>query len=317
MVYMDWRKTDLEEKTNSSFKGGTDFNFDLGVIDATYNKEELYEKLLEKFMDKSEIKKELESGTVVILSSMAEKKINALLTSYKKLEWTVGLIGRFDREMEAYFVQDVIVCEQEVSSTSVELTVAGNKELAKVKNLIGWCHSHNDMNSFHSGTDISTTSTFGLGMTVNNKRQYDVKIRKDLSIGLSVLVEGVVVRENDVLSDVMEWVEDAKTKIKERTFAKTTNYGYGFNRKTFGCEEAYESELDDLEEDTCTWCQNMLPKSKGKRGFCQMCGIELHKKCMRQISEEGALCSECYYEESVYNDGFSSLAHGEETTYRD
>jgi hypothetical protein len=220
--------------------------------------------------------------------------------------------------MEAYFVQDVVVCDQEVSAVSVELTVEGNKELAKVKNVIGWCHSHNDMNSFHSGTDLNTTSTFGLGMTVNNKRQFDVKIRKDLSIGLSVLVEGMVVRENDVLSDVMEWVDIAKTKIKERTFVTGGSYFGGYKHgKKFGCEEAYESELDDLEEDTCTWCMNKLPKSLGKRGRCQLCNVELHKKCMRQISEEGALCSECYYEESAETDGFSSLEHGEESKYTD
>jgi hypothetical protein len=283
-----WGKSDFEETSSKSSK---EFEFDLGVIDATYNREELYEKVLERFMEKHQIKKELETGTAVIMSATAERKINALLSAYHKLEWSVGLVGRYDKDMEAYFVQDVVVCEQEVSGTTVELTPQGNRALAKVQGLIGWCHSHNDMNSFHSSTDLGTTATFGLGMTVNNKHEFDVKIRKDLSIGISVLVEGRVYRESEVLTEVRDWLESAKTLIKTRS-----SYG--------GCQTIYskksdedESALDDI-ENICLWCRQKLPKSKKKRAKCEMCETELHKKCIRQISEEGALCCECFDEEN-------------------
>jgi hypothetical protein len=300
MGRVEWGKADLDERDSSSSKSSTDFEFDLGVIDATYNREELYEKLLEKFMDKEGIKRELEMGTVVILSGLAEKKINALLSSYRKLEWTVGLVGRYDREMEAYFVQDVVVCEQEVSGTSVELTKEGNKELAKIRNIIGWCHSHNEMDSFHSSTDLGTTATFGLGMTVNNKRKFDVKIRKDLKIGLSVLVEGVVVRENDVLNDLKDWIEDAKSKIKETSFSGYSDSNRGYTK----CYSDKEETARELKENECNWCFNKLPRSRVKRGKCELCAVELHKKCMREISDEGKLCYECFCEEESTSSGF-------------
>ena len=285
----EWGKDDFETK-GSATASSKDFEFDLGVIDATYSKEELYEKLLESYLDKHKIKEELETGTVVILSGLAERKINALLSSFRKLEWTVGLVGTYDKKMEAYYVQDVVVCEQDVSMTTVELTPKGNKDLAKIKNIIGWCHSHNDMNSFHSHTDLGTTATFGLGMTVNNKREFDVKIRKDLSIGLSVLVEGKVVMENDVLIDVKDWLEEAKPLIKH----ESSQVGY---RMIYDDKSDEETRVED-DLDTCIWCYQKLPRSHKKRGKCILCDAEMHKKCMREISEEGKMCYECFWEEN-------------------
>jgi heat-inducible transcriptional repressor len=49
MGSVEWCKADFDEESYG--KGGKDFEFKLDVIDATYNREELYEKLLDKFID--------------------------------------------------------------------------------------------------------------------------------------------------------------------------------------------------------------------------------------------------------------------------
>lgn len=311
---MEWGRAELSGEASKSVS--KDFEFDLGVIDATEDKEKLYEKILDNYIDKNGVKKELESGTIVVMSALAEKKINALLMSFRKLEWTVGLVGRYDDEMEVYYVSDVVVCEQEVSGVSVELTAEGNKELAKVRNVIGWCHSHNDMNSFHSSTDMQTTSTFGLGMTVNNRKEYDVKIRKDLSIGLSVIVQGLVLRESEVLNDVKDWLDESMKKIKERTYS-------GWQGKSWNRDKDYESSEAETEE-LCGYCYQQLPKLNSRRSVCPVCREEFHKKCMRAMTEAGQICGECYMEEGsaggsiVYTNGLSGEVNPEDYgfTYR-
>jgi proteasome lid subunit RPN8/RPN11 len=115
--------------------------------------------------------KDDEATITVILSNKAEMQINALLKEYKEKEWFAGLNGTKNSDKE-YFISDLLIVEQEVGMATVELTDKGNEKLAKTKGIIGWIHSHNDMGSFQSGTDVKTACMFDISITVNNDKYF-------------------------------------------------------------------------------------------------------------------------------------------------
>ena len=140
------KDNDMKFKQNGSSNEWTVDPEEIGIIDCTNgNLKGLYEKLLEKYVPKLQLKSELEDGNTVIISNAAELKINTLLHKFPTLEFMIGLVGRFDDTNKVWIVDDVVLPEQEITSASVEATKDGNKELAKTPNLIGFSHSHNNM----------------------------------------------------------------------------------------------------------------------------------------------------------------------------
>jgi hypothetical protein len=225
-------------------------------------------------MEKTEVK--------VILTEKAERQINALLNAYKNNEWSAGLKGR--KKDNTYYIDEIVITEQEVSGSFVELTTEGNIQLSKIKGIIGWIHSHNSMGSFQSGTDEDTATIFDLAITVNNSRDYFVRAKKRLSCNRLALAEVDFEKESDKFED-NEFLETVKPLIKERPATYIYNNGWEETREDDGFS-AYDS-------DKCVSCMQKLSRRTGKREYCELCNRPAHKFCLFD-----GLCQECYAEEN-------------------
>jgi len=222
-----------------------------------------------------------ENNTILIMNTALDK-IKTLISEYKDLEWGAGLIGRY--ENGTWIVEDIVVPEQEVGATTVELTDAGNIELAKTPNVIGWTHSHNTMNAFHSSMDDANCKMYNISVTVNNALEYHALVRKKLSCGKIAMVEGDVLIESQVNVDT-GFVELIKSKIKKEIKVWKDNWKWD--------DSTNNPRLINFETDrtnTCHVCNNKY----GKKGVtCSECGRVVHAKCIGYRNDTEQLCEDC------------------------
>lgn len=277
---------------NSHADGG--WKFDTNVIDCSAGKDKLIFELLKGKDEFKELDKELNEGNDVIIMNGLELKINTLLNAYPSLEWMGILTGKLDDKLKAYVAEDMSILDQEVSGATVKLTKEGEKQLASVKNVIGWIHSHNKMSSFQSCTDDDTAGNFTVSITVNNKREYAVKIKKKLKCGKSVFVKGNAMMDNEYYVD-SSFEEESKKMIKEEP-----GFGgeYDYNPMLYYPGETYWQEGND-DYPMCYTCGQPV----GKKGVaCKTCNFPYHKKCLMDQTKQGDICEECESE----GDGFTN-----------
>ena len=153
----------------------------------------------------------------VYVSRIAKDKIDALMDEFKNMEWLGYLVGKINGTK--HFVEDMIIPEQEVSTASVK--VLGDPP----SNCIGTAHSHHSMGAFTSGTDEEhLVGNHPVCMVVSDSKTI-AKVRLDTPCGRLVAVEATIYTE-EAEKKFSSFVEEAKTKIKERAVA---TYVSGFS----------------------------------------------------------------------------------------
>lgn len=147
------------------------------TIQTTYNptKKRVWETKERKSIKPYEIKfKEIEeTKRKAIISEKMEIQIKALLEMHKEptsLEW-MGIIKgekRTQGNTITYHAKEIEIIDQIAEKATVATTAKGAKEITKIKDQIGWIHSHNTMGVFFSGTDEETAETHELSIVVND-----------------------------------------------------------------------------------------------------------------------------------------------------
>jgi len=215
---------------------------------------------------------DLSDGCKIELSAKAYSQIKTLLSMYPQHEWMAGLVGR-EKDDGNLLIESLKLFEQEVTGANVELTDKGNEEIAKYE-LIGWIHSHNTMNVFLSETDVSTASFTTVSICVNNKLDFEVKMRKKLGCGRFGLVESEITIESVEDDDIRK---DAEKLITTKT---------------------YNLSSLAVDEDYCLYCGKKV--GKRNRRLCDN-GV-VHRKCFKSYMEE--LRSDAYLEDRFDTDGW-------------
>jgi len=227
----------------------------------------------------------------VVLSDKARNQIKTLVDMHQSLEWFAALIGKEDIDNDTVDIEEIKLFEQEVTGSSVELTDSGNEEMAKIAN-IGWIHSHNTMDVFFSGTDITTAGMNSISLCVNNKLEFHGKAKRLLPCGDYALLDVEI--EYDCVEDGDIKVE-AEELISERKFEVVSDH----------------SGIDCDADDICMYCTQKV----GKKRVPLKHGV-VHQKCYDEYKleleedlaseEEGGqydswfgFCRSCGYSDNV------------------
>lgn len=212
---------------------------------------------------------------VAVVSRKAETQIRTLLEKYKDkdLEWMAGLIGSKVNENQ-YYIKEIKLFEQTVSSAFVELTPKGNKDAALEKELLGMVHSHNKMGTYHSSTDIEHDKMYELNAVVNNDMDFEGKSRFTLPCSKKVIVDCEFELESALFEADGEIANLANKLITERKEDIVVVKGES---------KANESEYDI---DICHVCQNMIGR---KSVECNICHQRVHTKCAFK-----GVCDNCF-----------------------
>jgi proteasome lid subunit RPN8/RPN11 len=145
----------------------------------------------------------------VYVSRSARDKIDALMDEFKHMEWLGYLVGKI--KGTKHYIEDMVIPEQEVTTASVK--VLGDPP----SDCIGTVHSHHTMGAFTSGTDEEhLVGNHPVCMVVSDSKTI-AKVRLDTPCGRLVAVDATVYTE-EIEKKPSPFVEDAKTKIKEKTF---------------------------------------------------------------------------------------------------
>jgi proteasome lid subunit RPN8/RPN11 len=123
----------------------------------------------------------------IIISRVANAKINVLMKKYPSCEWLAYLMG----DESARYVSDLFIPTQTASSAAV--TAVG----AKPAGVIGVIHSHHGMGAFFSGTDdayINQNNDISIVVTHNGIKS---QVRWTTPCGYKVVSEGKVIIESE------------------------------------------------------------------------------------------------------------------------
>lgn len=249
----------------------------------------------------------------VNLSQIVDEKACALCNEYVDLEWMAILIG--DSEIvdgnHNYYAKDIVVIDQEVASATVAATDKGNKQISELKNVIGWIHSHNKMDSFQSGTDHDTGYNFELTITTNNKSDYTGVARTKVNI-LEKDYEITMPLEISVECELKyeEFVVEAKKLISEEQVSRTiypNAYGiYEDNYTVYGAKKTKQTKIANDLDNICVVCD--MPVSKHKRIKCSICHDVMHKKCYNKSgikSTDGQIICPYCASQDFMDEGFN------------
>ena len=194
----------------------------------------------------------LEKKERIVIGKLAKKKIKILLKLYPNLEWMAACIGEKDSDGD-YWVEDLVILEQEVTGSHTEFSLNGNKEMSGLQNCIGAIHSHNTMKVFFSGTDWETAEMHTIFLCVNNDYDFFGSIRTGIISLPGSNVDGKrLLKDADVIEEKDEEDEDplfselkkiCDEKIKERTF--TSNLPSYYRGRVYSKE--YSNDFDSYE----------------------------------------------------------------------
>jgi hypothetical protein len=141
-------------------------------------------------------------------------KMLALMDCMGSDEWLGYLVGEKKEAEQLYVVDDIIIPEQEVTATSVDVT-----DPQTPARTIGTAHSHHNMGAFMSHTDDHFIGTNHDVTVVISHSGWKQQVREALPCGMIRLVDA----ELDVVfpdgSGTKEFIGQAKGQVKKKTFA--------------------------------------------------------------------------------------------------
>ena len=192
----------------------------------------------------------------VDIEKKAYIQIVTLCQKYPKLEWIAGIEGY--QTDEKTIIKSIILFEQKVTSSHCEYTPEGQIEKAKVK-LVGWIHSHNNMDVFFSEEDYKTASQNSLSLCVNNRLQFFGKYLIKSKCGYLALVNIKITCQLEIDHDIIAQAEKLiKKDVIEYTLMSDSNQNGDYNE--------------------CIYCQKVVALKNIVR--LDM-GQVAHKKCHR------------------------------------
>ncbi len=212
--------------------------------------------------------------SVVLLDVDTYRKIIGMSRYMDKLEWLGYLVGE-KNEVGNYSVSGITVPKQEVTSTTVEV-----KETVPLEGVVGTVHSHHNMTSFHSPTDLdSVGSNHAVTIVAANSGAWKTKVKFDLPCGKVILADAkLIIRDPDV-SKMLQFIEDNKDKVEEKKYNYTYTPPVGMGNvangtSCKGCTKFYAWSL-------LTW----VPEVRGH--LCPSCIVSDDVK--RRLKEHMAL----------------------------
>lgn len=217
---------------------------------------------------------ELEIECNILLSDKVRHQIRTLLKAYPELEWIAALVGK--AKNGDFMVEELRLVDQKVTGTTTLATKDGNKELAKMKDIIGWIHSHNEMKAEMSDFDWDTSEMYPLGMVVNNDFEFDALVKKKVTCGREAIVQAEVNMHVDFEED-KNLIEEAKKLIQEEEVATVKYKRKSSNGNAF--EEDY---------DVCSSCDQKV--GAANLTYCDTCGYAMHKTCHKRNGGRCAIC---------------------------
>lgn len=151
-----------------------------------------------------------ESAPSVRLNISTWQKSTALCRAWKDKEWLAYLLGEYDESSDTFIVKDLIVPEQEVTSTQVEVLTRPD-----VPNIIGTIHSHHNMGAFFSATDTNFIGANHSVMIVRtNKGEAKCQVRRLMPCG-AYLVQDTDFTINYPSKKYQQFVTDSLSRIHE------------------------------------------------------------------------------------------------------
>jgi len=148
----------------------------------------------------------------IILEQEVYAKL-AFLARELDTEFMVFLIG------QGLHVKDFIIPYQEVSFSHCKLKTNKLNSLTQgiIQDIIGWCHSHNRMGTFHSPIDFNTSKMFNrdyfISLVIDSEANLEAKIflKKPFSCAIDANV-------TISFPHMEQLLETAKERIQETTY---------------------------------------------------------------------------------------------------
>lgn len=153
----------------------------------------------------------------VEMSSVVYHKINAMNHAMESKEWLGYLVGIHQPEQDIYQITNILVPEQVISYSNVEVT----DEAMVLANVIGSVHWHHNMGAFFSKTDEDSVGANHDIMIVTSKRGWKAQVRKVLPCGHFLTVEATIHIQYPPPRNLQQFVDTAKAKLTVKTYTPT------------------------------------------------------------------------------------------------
>jgi len=160
-----------------------------------------------------------------------DAKIRAMSSKMGAIEWLAYLVGELSEDQKDFYITDLLVPKQTVSSTSVEV----DEPLSA--GILGTVHSHHNMGAFHSNTDdtyIGENHIITLVYGNAAEKPYVAKIRLTTPCGGYFLVDTKVFVEKPEPEGLQEFIDSSLLMIEERVYVQPYAGGYYNHSNAYG-----------------------------------------------------------------------------------
>jgi len=147
----------------------------------------------------------------VVMPFPVRAKIIAMNTVMGGDEWLAYLIG--EKRDDAYYIEDIVVPQQEVASASVDVTDDTTPE-----RVIGTIHSHHSMGAFHSGTDHEYVVANHEVCIVSSTTGWKTTVKAQLPCGMNTEREATLTIAYPDDGSLQTFVTEALAKIFKRVY---------------------------------------------------------------------------------------------------
>lgn len=251
-----------------------------------------------------------ETEVRVMLSERAYAQTASLCSKYQELEWMAGLLGKIEdsedkdkKRLINITVDRLILFEQEVTGSTVELTKKGNEDMSRVRT-IGWIHSHNTMGVFLSSVDMATAGFSTISICVNNKLEFFAKYTLKLPCETYAYIQAEVLtkpkRDEKILKLADKLISEKKSIVISYN-NDIPEYGGRYHYSItvcHVCDEVISNKMVDIVygKPVCEKCKNQYYyylENQGRSShvatkLCPVCGLE---ECMCESIERAVKAS--------------------------
>lgn len=200
------------------------------------------------------------NSPIIDISPEVYLKIILMSSAMGDTEWGGYLLG------EGRTVDDILVPEQEVTSTSWEVTAYPDHLQHHGKDILGTIHSHHKMTATPSSTDddyIASNHQFTLIYSFGDGLRGWEKI--ELPSGVHILL-AIRVRY-DAGNELTQWVAEAEEQITEKIYKTQKSYYH---------QQDPKKQVSHGKNKTCFSCGMFTSKKQLKKyhGICKQCNEE-------------------------------------------
>lgn len=148
----------------------------------------------------------------VLMAFIVYRQILGMMEAMGTDEWLGYLVGKYNNG--THYVSSMIIPVQEVSGTDVEVVA-----MPRAENIIGTVHSHHNMGSFFSSTDVSYVgSNHDVTIVTSKYNKWVSKAKVKLPCDKFYLAEGTVYIDDPGIAEIDQFVEEAKGVIQKKAY---------------------------------------------------------------------------------------------------